>query len=145
MSAQGYNKYIHMALGGAICLLVTYILLIISTQGLQTLFLSFNCLGLLVFEEVTLAVSIINFGITYLPGGFCGGLYTGYRIKENLRIMLLFPGIIGFVAFILLRYFTGYLTLSNLSIEKEILVPLAGHIIGVYLGGYTINWKKKEE
>jgi len=103
---------------------------------------NFNSLGLLSFAEVgSEAMALLSLGIIYLPSGFLGGLYTGYRIDENPKFPLIISGLIGSAVLIILKYFTGYLDVSNLSIfVYEFAFPLLGNVVGTYLGGYTMQW-----
>jgi len=136
---------IHILIGGALCFFALYILSALVQRGIETLMVNFGVLGAMIFDQTMNAIYIMMFGIVHLPSGFCGGLYTGYKTKENLKIALALPGIIGFVAMILLRYFYGYFDLSNIDWTKDILMPLVGNTIGAYLGGYTLNWPTEEE
>jgi len=96
-----------------------------------------------------------------LPSGFLGGLYTGYKIKERLKINLVFPsiiallisaiyttvilfisGYIGSLQFfpILLGYYFGL----SADYLMGIIAPFLVMTTGVYLGGYTVSWKVEE-
>jgi len=139
-------SFIHAAIGGAICFLVTILISDLIQVGLQQILINSGCFGVVSFEEFAIARDIIMFGVVYLSSGFCGGLYTGYQTDENLRIVLLIPGVIGFIAVIILTYFLGYLNLSNMNfIIKSVILPLIGNVIGAYLGGYTMNWPSEED
>jgi len=144
IDSSRYGDLIHIALGGAICLFAMYILALIVPITVQMILFSLGCLGLLSLKETVNAMLLLLFGTAYLPSGFTGGLYIGYKIKKNLRIILIFPALIGFIGMITLRFFTGYLDFSRLNLQQEILIPLLGNILGTYLGGYTINWEKEE-
>ncbi len=137
------RELVHIVIGGAICLFIIYILLSVSV--VENLFMISGSLGILIFQETLNALEIITFGIVYLPSGFLGGIYTGYQISENLRIILLFPGMIGFVILTLLKYFSGNINPSDINLMGDILIPLLGSVIGSFLGGYTINWESEEE
>jgi hypothetical protein len=137
------GELVHIVIGGAICLFVAYVLL--SNSVVENLFIISGSLGVLVFQEAINALDIITFGVVYLPSGFLGGLYTGYKIKENLRVILLFPGIIGFVILTLLKIFSGNMNPSNIKLMGDIFISLLGSVIGSYLGGYTMNWETEEE
>ncbi len=139
-----FGKEIHIVIGGAICFLAINVFLSTSQVAIRFLLFRFNCLGLLVFSEVTTALSILMLATAYLPSGFCGGLYTGYKIKENLRIILIFPALIGFAGLLILRIPSGYGDLSNLNIVGEIFMPLSASIAGSYVGGYTISPKEEK-
>jgi len=135
---------INAALGGAISLLLMHVLPGVSFLGLQMLLFRLGYLSLWFFSESVDAIGLLMLAMAYLPAGFVGGLFTGYRIKENLRFVLLIPGLIGFVGLIVVRYVTGNMNLQSLNVQLEILVPLLGSVIGAYLGGYTLNWEMKE-
>lgn len=138
--------FFHSALGGGICFLFIFFLANIATAALERLLIFFGVVGVTVFEEpFTIAKSILLFGIVYLPGGFCGGLYTGYQVEENLKTILAIPGIIGFSALTFSMHFLGYLNLSNMYSVIEVFLSLLGNLIGAYLGGYTMNWPSGEE
>ena len=119
----GYSRIyqiMHMLIGGGILagvfLTVIYLLdfpwviLLVLLKGL-------NCLGLIFYPEVAAVSVILTFAIAYMPSGLCGGLYTGYRIKENLRIILLIPALLGFLFAILILswFFPRYRLLINLN------------------------------
>jgi len=138
------SKFFHILVGGVFALFMMYMLLFISFTGIQMILFNIGSFGLLTFNETTNAVYLLTLGIAYLPGGFLGGLYTGYRVKENLKIILLYPALIGSAGLFALEFFTGYITISSVNLQNEILVPLLGAVAGSYLGGYTMNWKEEE-
>jgi len=135
------DRLIHVSIGGVICLFVMYITLAVSSWGIKELLYYLNCLGLLVFSEAAGAISLFLFGVSYLPSGFFGGLYVGYRLKENLKIDLAFPGLIGVTVLVVLQFLSGNLNFLNLKFERDILIPLLGNVTGAYFGGYAINWE----
>mgnify|MGYP001118821641 CR=1 FL=1 len=139
-----YSVLLHMALGGAICLFTMYILLSISPLGIEMILFNLGCFGLVAFSESVNALSLFLLGTTYLPSGFLGGLYTGYKIKENLTIILVIPALIGVLGLIALRFFTGYINLSSFNFQNEVFIPFLGGVIGVFLGGYAMNWETEE-
>jgi len=104
--------------------------------------------GVFAYEEAQNAYYIIRLGSIYLPSGFFGGLYAGYKIKEKLKLILMFPCIIGFLFVLLLQYFSGYLIsiflASPLDLMKIIVIPIIISLGGSYLGGYAINWQVEE-
>ena len=136
--------------GGMICFLMAFFLL--SGSPPIWLFIIYKLLqavgayGLLAFyKEVEPALILFMIAIVYLPSGFLGGLYTGYKTKENLKIVLLYPSLIGFAILLILQLYFGVLDLSSPNLGRDILVPLVGSIVGSYLGGYAVNWEKEEE
>jgi len=134
----------HILLGGAICFLASYILLSSSQFIIHMIFFSLGLTGLLAFKEIEPALFMFVLALVYLPSGFFSGLYTGYKIKENLKIILIFPPIIGLTALIFLRVFSGVLVLSPEDLGRDIIIPLLAGVISSYLGGYSINWKKED-
>jgi len=141
------SSLIHAAIGGGICFFAVTILLDVAYGGLIRSLISLNVIGVMVFtEQFTLARNIFLFGVVYLSSGYCGGLYTGYQVEEeDLKIVLAVCGVVGFVAFLVLYYFLGYLELSSLDVLGQVIFPLVGCVAGSYLGGYTLNWPSPEE
>ncbi len=139
-----YSGMIHLALGGGICFFTMYVLVSVSTMGLRLILHYFNSLGLLAFTESMNATSLFILGTAYIPSGFFGGLYTGYKIKENLRITFLFPALIGSAGLVILRFLSGYTSFSILNLQQEFLIPILGNVVGSYLGGYAMNWEIEE-
>lgn len=139
-----YRSLLHIAIGGGISFGATYFLLSIVPVGVRLLLFSLGYVGLLAFTEAGSAMSLFTFGTVFLPSGFFGGLYTGSKIKENLRIILVFPALIGFIGLIALRYFTGYINLSAIDPQNDFLIPILGNVVGSYLGGYAVNWEFEE-
>ena len=144
------REYAPIIFGGLISFFMAFFLLsgsppiwiYIIYKLLQTV----GAYGLLAFyKEVEPALILFLVAIVYLPSGFLGGLYTGYKIRENLRIVLLYPSLIGFAILLILQLYFGVLDLSSPNLARDILVPLVGSIVGSYLGGYTMNWKTEEE
>jgi hypothetical protein len=137
---------IHWAIGGVICILSMFLLRGLVFTVLEEILVYFGLLGAVFFEETSVfAATAFSFGIVYLTAGFCGGLYTGYNIDENLKIFLAIPGIIGFTALTIALYFFGDLASLNISLVGDIFLPFLGSLIGSYLGGYAMNWPTKEE
>jgi len=139
-----YGDLLHIAFGGGICLAAMYFLISLVPAGIRILLFNIGYAGLLAFTEATNAMVLLMLGTVYLPSGFLGGLYTGYKINENIKIILLFPAMIGFAGLIALRFFTGYLNLSIINLQNEIFIPILGNVVGAYLGGYTMNWEMEE-
>jgi len=139
------QEIVHVIVGGAICLSTMFTLFGLIGFLLEQILMRFNMLGVVVFESFTIARTIISFASVYLISGFLGGLYTGYFTQRGLKATLPITGIIGFVGFSLLLFFSGgSLDFSENFLERLIL-PISGSIIGAYLGGYTINWPSEEE
>ncbi|GEM_PF-814343 len=138
----------HTLIGGGIIAGILFVMLCIFNFqwiALVTLLNGLNCLGLILYPEIAAVSVILSFAVIYMPSGFCGGLYTGYRIKENLRIILLIPALLGFLFIILILFwlFPKYRLLINPI--RDILIPLIGIITGSYLGGYSMNWGVEAE
>jgi len=136
---------LHVVIGGAICLLLTNLIYAFLQTSIESVLINYGNIGVLVFDEAVNAVQIFAFGLAYLPSCFVGGLYTGYKIKKNLRIVLVLPGIIGFALSTLFGFLSGGLNLTSTNFARNIVVPLMGSVIGSYLGGYTMNWPLKKE
>ncbi|MEM2341313.1 MAG: hypothetical protein QXX94_01510 [Candidatus Bathyarchaeia archaeon] len=140
-----FGRILNLIIGGAICLFIFLIL----EEAIRQFFISSNILGILIFDEARLAYNLIKIGCAYLPAGFLGGLFVGYRDKENLKIILLFPSIIGFIFWAILNYFFGYWGFIPVDYLNMVIMPLFSLTAGAYLGGYTVNWpterKPKEE
>lgn len=154
---------LHLFIGGLLCF---FILLILKDFELIQMFIdwmlkSLNCLGALIFEEAQFGQKLVSLSLIHLPSGFLGGLYTGYKIKERLEVNLIFPSVIvllisairtivilsisGYIGSpqffsILLGYYFG---LSD-DYLMGIIIPFLVMTAGVYLGGYTINWRVEE-
>ncbi|RJS79863.1 helix-hairpin-helix domain-containing protein [Candidatus Bathyarchaeota archaeon] len=138
---------LHIALGSTIYFLTALLLRTFLFRGLYILFEYFNCVGVGAFNEALLAITLITLGAVYIPSGFCGGLYTGHKVKENLKVILIFPAIVGSVILlIILNVFFGYIITYQSWIEYEVnipvFMPVLGSMVGTYLGGYTMNWKR---
>ncbi|MBS7624106.1 hypothetical protein KEJ29_00810 [Candidatus Bathyarchaeota archaeon] len=150
---------VHLLIGGLLCSVALFFLknLIIIDLLLKSL----NCLGALIFEEAQIGKKIISFGLIHLPSGFLGGLYTGYKIKERLKINLVFPSIIALLisaiyttVILFISGYTGSLQFFpillgyyfGLSADylMGIIAPFLVMTTGVYLGGYTVSWKVEE-
>lgn len=132
--------------GGVICFLAAFTLLSMWQWILSRLLLALGCFGLLSFvEEVRPAVVALLMVVIHLPSGFLGGLYTGYKIKENLRIILIYPSVIGVAALAIVQLYFHAIDLSFEGLGREVFLPLLGNIAGSYLGGYTMNWESEEE
>jgi len=143
-----YWKLIHIVIGGLIYLISVFFLEILVQSITDWIFRTMGIYGVLAYKEAQNAYYIIRLGTIYLSSGFLGGLYTGYKIKEKLKLIMIFPSIIGFLLVFILQYFFGYLTpavLASLSNSTKIIVaPMLVSLSGSYLGGYTINWEVEE-
>ncbi|OYT46295.1 hypothetical protein B6U84_00715 [Candidatus Bathyarchaeota archaeon ex4484_40] len=141
----------YVALGGLISSLIAFVLRIILLGAIYMILKNFDCLGVRVYGEALLATTLIMIGGTYIPGGFIGGLYVGYKVKdEKLRILLLFSALLGCTVLLaLMFFFLGYRVTYYLEMERElrisVFLPLLGVLVGTYLGGYSVNWGKEEE
>jgi len=137
---------VHTAIGGGICFIVMFVISDLAQGVMERILIYFGVIGVIVFQEqFALARSIVLFGAVYLPGGFFGGLYTGYKVEEGLRTILAAPGVIGFAILTILTYFLGQFDPSSPDFTYRLLFALLGNIIGSYLGGYAMNWPAEEE
>jgi len=140
---------LHITLGSLICFLVTFLILMfgIFWSVISSILIRLNCVGLLAFNEVNdYAIPLLQFVIAYLPSGFCGGLYTGSKIKENLRMVLTLLPLIALAiltASIFIQFQITYGMIPSVNVQS-ILLPLIGYVIGSYLGGYSMNWEIEE-
>ncbi len=135
---------LNLIVGGVLSLLLTYFLLSLVPWLLRIILFSLNVLGLLSFDASRTAMLLIISGSAYLPGGFIGGLYAGYKVRENPRLTSLIPGLIGFLSLILVQYASGILNPSEMDMFREIVAPSISILLGSYLGGYTVNWRPGE-
>ncbi len=141
-----YWLIIHLLIGGGICFFIILAFDGLIWMAVEWTLKTSNLLGAFVFEEAQNGYYIIRLGALYLVSGFLSGLYTGYQIKEKLKINMIFPSITGFAFLMAFRYFSGYLGISNVEVFlRAILMPLIVTTSGVYLGGYTLNWHIEEE
>jgi hypothetical protein len=143
---------IHITIGGLIVfsLMLAVIVFGIWSSVFVQILNTFGYLGLNAFDETLTASQILMFGIIFLPSGFVGGLYVGYRLRENQiegnpLLVLVLPSVVGFALFLVGGVILGYLNVLALNLATEIFMPLAGNIIGGYLGGYTMNWSTEEK
>jgi len=113
---------------------------------MERILIYFGVIGVVMFQEqFALARGMVMLGTVYLPGGFFGGLYTGYKVEEGLRTILAVPGAIGFVVLTILTYLLGQFDPSSIDFAYRLLFPSLGNIVGSYLGGYAMNWPTEEE
>ncbi|MEM5872051.1 MAG: hypothetical protein QW051_04215 [Candidatus Aenigmatarchaeota archaeon] len=132
---------VHTAIGGAICFGITVLVLDIVYNGLPYLLYNLNMAGVTFFaENYMIARALFTFGLVYLTSGFCGGVYTGYNVYANLKILLVIPALISTIGYILLM-----ILVANYPITSEFVIMVVlqfiGNTIGSFLGGYAINWK----
>ena len=148
LSKIDYWKLIHILIGGLTYLVSVLFLEMLVQSTTDWIFRTIGIYGVLAYEEAQNAYYIIKLGTIYLSSGFFGGLYTGYKVKEKLKLIMIFPGIIGFLLVLTLQYFSGYLTLMILTplsnLAKIIIIPTLISLSGSYLGGYTMNWQVEE-
>jgi len=132
---------VHTAIGGAICFGITVLVLDIVYNGLPYLLYSMNMAGVTFFtENYVIARAFFIFGLVYLTSGFCGGVYTGYNVYANLKMLLVVPAMISTIGYILLMMFVANYPITSEFISMVVL-QLVGNTIGSFLGGYAINWK----
>jgi hypothetical protein len=134
------RDFLHAALGGGISFSIVFFLTDFAERGLTQLLLYLGITGVMIFEPFGFAREIFIFGLVYIVAGFFAGLYTGYQIEENLKVILFFPGLIGFVLFLTVSIITNMYISFN-----TIIFSLLGNIIGSFLGGYTLNWSREED
>lgn len=147
LSKIDYWKLIHILIGGLTYFVSVFFLEMLLHLAMDWIFRTTAIYGVLAYEEAQNAYYIIRLGSVYLPSGFFGGLYTGYKVKERLKLIIIFPSTAGFLFFFVLQFFLGYIgsaVLTFLNLAKLIVIPLIVSIFGSYLGGYTINWEVKE-
>lgn len=138
---------IHMFIGGAICFVAFFVLegFGASWRFTEWICKSYGSLGVFIFEEARNGYYLIRLGLIYLPAGFLGGLYLGYKVKEKLKVNMVFPSLIGFALFLIYLVAVGYPIMGIENILKGILIPLFTSTSGSYLGGYTLNWHVEEK
>jgi len=138
---------IHIAIGGTLSSLTAFILRIVLLGIIYTTLKNHSCLGVRIYPEALLAITLIMLGITYIPGGYLGGLYMGHKIKRRIWLVLLLSSLFGcFILILLLGMGMGYVITYNLEAEREthvpLIVPLLGLVTGTFLGGYSVDWGK---
>ncbi|MEM1581831.1 MAG: hypothetical protein QXK89_04890 [Candidatus Bathyarchaeia archaeon] len=144
-----YRKLIYILISGIIYFATAFTLEMLVQSTLDWIFRTMGISGILAFEDAQNAYYIIRLGIVYLSSGYLGGLYAGYKIKENLKLNMTFPSLIGFLLIFTMQYFLGYSAvlkaLSLIGFAKIIAMPLIVSLVGSYLGGYTVNWQVEEK
>lgn len=146
LALPGKSELIHSVIGGGICFVVAFFVLGIVPQVVVQSLMSLGIAGVITFqEEFVLATNLILFGAAYLTSGFIGGLYTGYQTEENLKITLAISGVVGYVILTVLMFFSGQIDPANVDLIGRLVLPLAGNVLGAYLGGYAMNWPSEEE
>jgi len=141
---------IHMSIGAAIIFVMIYILSNVLHTSLSEIVTFLGYGGVMILDETTSAIQVLLLGVVYLPSGFLGGLYIGYRLNQReTRVKLLthlaLPSLAGFSILFLARFILGFLNLSVVDYATDILLPLSGCVIGGCLGGYAMNWPSEEE
>jgi hypothetical protein len=131
---------VHMLIGAAVCLGITELVSDLIWYEFPQFLFNLGMLGVVFFTGYyQVAEGLLYFGLAYLTGGFCGGIYTGYNVLANLKRILLILAAISTVGHVLLA-----IAFSNFSSTPEfiglVLLQLAGNALGSYLGGYAINW-----
>lgn len=153
MKIDGINreKIIHVLAGGGISLVSIFFAEAILWLVMDFLLRTFGIYGILVYWETQEAFFLFRLGSVYFLSGFVGGLYVGYKIKEGLETIMIFPAIICILGIALLQSFTGYIGMAistgrfSSYFIRDLLIPLSVLIAGSYLGGYTLNWHVEEE
>ncbi|MCX8170675.1 MAG: hypothetical protein N3E47_01705 [Candidatus Bathyarchaeota archaeon] len=155
MSANKLNHrriIINLLIGGMINFGALIFLDLTVYSMMDWIYRSLGIYGVLIYEEARNAYYLIRLGTVFLSSGFIGGLYVGYKIKENLKLIMAFPSPTGLSLVILLQFLLGnraILTQNVFELVKIFVIPLVISLLGSYLGGYTLNWhvekKPKEE
>jgi phage shock protein PspC (stress-responsive transcriptional regulator) len=131
---------VHVLIGAVICLGITELVSDFIWYEFPQFLFSQSMLGVVFFTEYyEVAEGLFYFGLAYLIGGFCGGIYAGYNVPANLKRLLFILAAISTVGHVALA-----IVFSNFSSTPEffglVLLQLAGNALGSYLGGYSINW-----
>ena len=132
--------FVHILIGGTISFGITVLLIDIVQNLLQQILVDQGMVGVMFFVDYyQFARGFFILGLVYLPSGLAGGLYTGYNVYIKLKKTLFFPAVISTVGFILLATL-----LANYAVTPQFLglmiLQFVGTLIGLYLGGYAINW-----
>jgi len=141
---------IHVMIGGTLISLTAFVLRIVLLGMIYTTLKNYSCLGVRIYPEALLAITLIMIGGTYIPGGFLGGLYIGHKVKKKNRSTMLFSSIAGCgILLLLLHLGLGYVITYYIEAERETHVPfpipLFGIFIGTVLGSYSVDWGKLRE
>ena len=142
------EKIIHTLAGGGISFLSIFFTESIFWLLMDYMLRTLGIYGVLAYQEGQEAFFLIKLGSVYLLSGFLGGLYVGYKIKEGLETLMIFPAIICFLGVVVLQFLTGMaFPTANFTdyFIRVIVIPLFVLIIGSYLGGYTLNWHVEEK
>ncbi len=144
---ESYERmdFVHILLGGTIAFGITVLLIDIAQNLLQQTLVEQGMAGTMFYvDNFQFARGFFILGLVYLPSGFVGGIYTGYNVTIKLKITLLIPTIISTLGFFLLATL-----LANYAITLQflglIVLQFVGTLIGLYLGGYAINWNLLHE
>jgi hypothetical protein len=132
--------WVHIAVGGGICFAITILVINPAQSFFQQVLFTIGMAGVSLFVDYyQIARGLFLLGLVYLPGGFGGGLYTGYNVYVNLKRILFIPAVIGTVGFFLLVTVFGDQPIT-FEFVGLMLLQLIGNAVGSYLGGYAINW-----
>jgi len=138
---------VHIAIGGAICFGITILGFDTLYNGFLNILYSLGMTGVTFFMDyyqIVLVRALFVFGLIYLTSGFCGGVYTGYNVYANLKMLLVVPAIISTVGYILV-----ITLIANYPITFEFIILVVfqfiGNTLGSFLGGYAIDWKYLKE
>lgn len=131
---------VHIAIAGTIGFGITIFLLDMVQNGFMQMLFNLNMGGVVFFiDNYQVARNLFIFGLVYLTGGFCSGIYFGYNIYPNLKKTLFIPALISTVGFLLLVTIIDKYPIT-LGLVGLLTIQLTGNTIGSYLGGYAINW-----
>jgi len=134
------GNLVHIAIAGAIGFGITVLLFAMVPDGFMQLLFNLNMGGIIFFIDLyQVARNLFIFGLVYLTGGFCSGIYAGYNVYPNLKKTLFIPAVINTVGFLLLVTLIDNYPVT-MGLVYLLLIQLTGNTIGSYLGGYAINW-----
>jgi len=142
------EKIIHTLAGGGISFISIFFTESIFWLLMDYILRTLGIYGVLAYQEGQEAFFLIGLGSVYLLSGFLGGLYVGYKIKEGLKTLMVFPAIICLLGMVVLQFLTGTtFPIANFTdyFIRAIVIPLSVLITGSYLGGYTLNWHVEEK
>ncbi len=132
---------LHLAIGSAICFGLTILLLNLVFNQLPYILYNLGVAGVIFFKDnYIIARALFTFGTVYLTTGFCAGVYAGYNLYANLKLLLFIPAIISTVGYILLILLLGDYSLITSEFVGLSILQFVGNSLGSFLGGYAINW-----